>query len=745
MSNVVHENNFQPSYDDILRHLQILHGRASSGVIEIAWSPSGDKRALNQAELFDVADLDRAAERAFELNKIAGVNVYTGAALRKPGTFPTARASDEDFHAAWALHVDLDDEGAVERAKAIYTNSDMSPPIVVVTGRKPWVRAQLWWMLEDPITDPDAYRAQLEALAAAFKGDPTVTNPSRVMRVGGSVAWPKKEGRVTERTELHSYRDRRQEYDLAEIAFEFPPMTISAMSTGVDATPHQKPQGPLGLKTLTDDGRERYMRDSVLACAREYVGENGCMPTPEELFEVVWPQYSAKTDFSRGGRGADEVIAKCRHTVRRLEQGRIRGMVSLEQIVDAHRSRKTEDAKAQSKSDEFGDATADHDDGIIAQPLGIIDPSMIPKREWIMENRFVSKFVTLTIAPGGLGKSTLTMQEAIAIAVGKTITGMKVNKPGNVWIFNNEDPMEELHRRIAAICKHHEIPLEDIANKVFLNSGRDRRLIVAKELDGAVVFTPDADALMREIDRLQIRLCVLDPFVRIHQVNENSNDHIDAVAEVFGKIADRTGCAFDLVHHTRKASNGATYTGDADSARGAGSLMGAARVCHTLIGMTDKEAEKFCLKPEDRAWYVRMDDAKANMLAPAERAVWFKRQSVTIDNRTSPIIDDGDSVGVLERWEPPSPSEATRISVETASAILNKISAAWGEQNPYSKSYNSPRYAVKLIREHNIPDYAAKVILATWLENGMVEDREYDQRNGKRGLFVCKFPGKANG
>ena len=194
-----------PDYDAMLQHLESLFGRAPDGMIEISWTDAKTKR-LQHAQLFDVGDLDMAAEKAHEINGREFCNVYVGAALRKPGTFPGARAKDDDFHAAWALHVDLDDAGAPEAAKTAYQDARLTPPIAIVTGRHPHTRAQLWWPLDEPVTDPEQYRRILRALADGLHGDTTVCNPSRVMRLGGTVAWPVKEGRRTEKTELNFLR-----------------------------------------------------------------------------------------------------------------------------------------------------------------------------------------------------------------------------------------------------------------------------------------------------------------------------------------------------------------------------------------------------------------------------------------------------------------------------------------------------------------------------------------------------------
>ena len=69
-----------------------------------------------------------------------------------------------------------------------------------------------------------------------------------------------------------------------------------------------------------------YMRDTILAVLRALRGRLGRSPAAEELFAEVWPQYSRKADLSRPGRGADEVMAKIRYTLRRVEAGAVASM-----------------------------------------------------------------------------------------------------------------------------------------------------------------------------------------------------------------------------------------------------------------------------------------------------------------------------------------------------------------------------------------------------------------------------------
>ena len=106
-----------------------------------------------------------------------------------------------------------------------------------------------------------------------------------------------------------------------------------------------------------------------------------------------------------------------------------------------------------------------------------------------------------------------------------------------------------------SICLEWNIDHADLAGKLFLNSGLERRLIVAKEdRQGFVLATPDVTAVIEEIRRNDIACLIVDPFVRCHAVAENDHEKIDFVAAQFSKIAATTGCAISLVHHTRKPS-----------------------------------------------------------------------------------------------------------------------------------------------------------------------------------------------
>ena len=121
---------------------------------------------------------------------------------------------------------------------------------------------------------------------------------------------------------------------------------------------------------------------------------------------------------------------------------------------------------------------------------------------------------------------------------------------------------------------------------------------------------------------------IVDPFVSSHAVRESSNEAIDAIAKRWKRLAQETGCAVILVHHTRKLGgarrDGRGWTGRCCLAR-------RCRVVLPLNPMGDKEAEELGIAdPALRRSLVRIDTGKANR-APPDAATWIKLESQSLD------------------------------------------------------------------------------------------------------------------
>jgi RecA-family ATPase len=148
------------------------------------------------------------------------------------------------------------------------------------------------------------------------------------------------------------------------------------------------------------------------------------------------------------------------------------------------------------------------------------------------------------------------------MASGRDLLAIGGTRPSlRVWYWNLEDPRDELTRRIQATAMHFDLDIADIDGRLFVDTGREQELVIAESTRaGAKIIRPVVDSLIEELKAKSIDVLSVDPFVSCHHVTENDNNAIDRVAKEWGAV--------ELVHHTRKPSNGETEA-TTDSARGA--------------------------------------------------------------------------------------------------------------------------------------------------------------------------------
>ena len=82
--------------------------------------------------------------------------------------------------------------------------------------------------------------------------------------------------------------------------------------------------------------------------------------------------------------------------------------------------------------------------------------SDLPPRQWLYGRHYLRGALSLTIADGGVGKTSLALTEAVAMASGKPILGIPVQQR-SVWYWNGEEDFLEIQRRVFAICERFEV------------------------------------------------------------------------------------------------------------------------------------------------------------------------------------------------------------------------------------------------------------------------------------------------
>jgi hypothetical protein len=322
-------------------------------------------------------------------------------------------------------------------------------------------------------------------------------------------------------------------------------------------------------------------------------------------------------------------------------------------------------------SEETDSETAHSETTHDLEPQGF-DGTIPPPRPWAYGNILMSQAVTAVAAPAGVGKTTFSFQIAVAFAMNLKLGDWepRAGGGGKVWLYNGEEPKDELDRRYLASCYESDIDPAEAASRVHYNSGMKRPLVFGgTDRDGMFCRSRDVDKIKAIIIEHGYKLFIIDPFVEFHNVPENDNDAVKRIGAILREIATDCNCSVLLFHHTPKVSNSDTAAGDATALRGGGALVGQARFVFTMFNMTKKDAKEYGVSAEERPSFVRIDDAKSNMAAMSGEPTWFQKLSVGLDNAAG--VRPSDQVGVLRLTYMQPIGDEGDISGATA-----KISAA---------------------------------------------------------------------
>lgn len=361
---------------------------------------------------------------------------------------------------------------------------------------------------------------------------------------------------------------------------------------------------------------------------------------------------------------------------------------------------------------------------IAASSFSWIDPATIPPRRFIYGRHYIRQFASLTVSPGGVGKTALGVIEAFSMTTGRPLLGIAPEERVNVWLWNGEDPLEEMQRRVMAAAMHYEIKREEFEGRLFVDSGRQMPVVIAEQTrDGAKIMAPVVDQVIATLEDNEIDVMIVDPFVSSHQVTENDNNAIERVAKMWAKIADQTNCAIELVHHSRK-TGGAEVT--VEDGRGAGALLAAVRSARVLNPMTEDEAVKAGV--ENRRLHFRVENGKANLVKPMDQATWYKLASVELAN--------GDDVGVVTSWEWPNPF--ADVTVSDLRAVQKEVYAGRWRENAQAKDWvgKAVARAMRLDPENKAHKAKIKGLLAVWIANGALVTVSGKDSNSIERTFV---------
>ncbi len=181
------------------------------------------------------------------------------------------------------------------------------------------------------------------------------------------------------------------------------------------------------------------------------------------------------------------------------------------------------------------------------------DGDALPR--WLVETLWARAAVGVLGGAPKCCKSWLALDLAVSVATGTPCLGaFPVDDPGPVLLYMAEDAAPVVKARLAGICRVRGLELASAPIHVIT--------VPALRLDRG----RDQARLRHTVRELAPRLLVLDPFVRLHRIDENDAGEVSALLGYLRALQRHHDVAILVVHHARKngGSGGQSLRGSGD-------------------------------------------------------------------------------------------------------------------------------------------------------------------------------------
>jgi len=171
-----------------------------------------------------------------------------------------------------------------------------------------------------------------------------------------------------------------------------------------------------------------------------------------------------------------------------------------------------------------------------------IDPRP-PNRRWLIEGLWGDEAVGIVGGEPKCCKSFLALDMAVSVASGAPcLRRFAVARTGRVLLFAAEDALGVVRRRLDGITAAAGVELAAL----------DLDVITAPSLR---IDTDDDQARLADtVDALRPTLLILDPFVRLHRIDENLCSEVAPLLAYLRDLQRRFALAIVVVHHARKGA-----------------------------------------------------------------------------------------------------------------------------------------------------------------------------------------------
>jgi hypothetical protein len=270
------------------------------------------------------------------------------------------------------------------------------------------------------------------------------------------------------------------------------------------------------------------------------------------------------------------------------------------------------------------------------------DPAKIPRRRWLLGCRRSIGELTVDSGPPGVNKSTLMLNDAVAIATGRALFDDEVHVQGEVLFLAGEDARRDVEARLAGILAHYRIPAAELGGRlhaIYLADADPRNYTLAHMVDDVATLNGAMLDWLRDYPNLIA--VFIDPIAAWHRLIENSNDALQVLLTGLRGLAAQGDRHVGVDHHVNKVAmcDPEAHVGNLAAVRGANVISASARWMFTLAKLKPETADAHGIAEDERSRYRRLDPLKASYYPDDDEPRILRVESVPIAN--------GENVGVL--------------------------------------------------------------------------------------------------
>jgi len=180
-------------------------------------------------------------------------------------------------------------------------------------------------------------------------------------------------------------------------------------------------------------------------------------------------------------------------------------------------------------------------------PLPVVPAHRLAERaeeqRWLVADLWSEQAVGIIGGEPKCCKSFLALDLAVAVAAGTPcLRRFAVARPGRVLLYPAEDALHVVRSRLEGICAAAGTALAEL----------DVQVITAPSL--RLDLDADRARLEETVATLRPKFLILDPFVRLHRIDENVSGDVAPLLAFLRELQRRHAVAIAVVHHARKGA-----------------------------------------------------------------------------------------------------------------------------------------------------------------------------------------------